>query len=210
MTLWAPQNCCHQCLRLHQESFTSCPFEGFKISTWMWPWLLLNSCLSAGAWTMWFCMHALRGESVFCSPPAVLYTSFAVLKPVILGAHFPSAWLLDGEPSVELGLLTILGEPPWLWLSFCLWAAHPEVWVLTVLFLLLYSSSVVPSLYLWLWEIFYACLQVILVDSCFVNSCNFAVIIGGGEFRVSLLHHLRHTFLTLEFWIFLPSKELLS
>lgn len=175
---------------------TLAPFKELP-QYWVMDYVILHACFK-------------RWVFVFCSPPAVLYTSFAVLKPVILGAHSPSAWLLDGEPSVTLGLLTSLGEPLWLWLSSCLWAAHPEVWVLTVLFLLPYSSSVVPSLYLWLWEIFYACLQVILVDSCFVNSCNFAVIIGGGEFRVSLLHHLSHTFLTLEFWIFLSPKELLS
>ena len=54
----------------------------------------------------------------------------------------------------------------------------------STVFLLSYSSSVVPSLYLWLWEIFFARLQVILIGSCSVNSCNFAVIIGGGEFSL--------------------------
>lgn len=36
--------------------------------------------------------------------------------------------------------------------------------------------------------------QVILLDSCFVNSCNFDAPVGGGEFRGLLLHSLGHIF----------------
>ena len=96
-----------------------------------------------------------------------------------------------GRASVIVIILWYVGCPP------------RGVGVDCTVFLLSYSSSVVPSLYLWLWEIFYARLQVILVDSCSVNSCNFAVILGEGEFRVSLLHHFSHTFLTPEFFVFL-------
>ena len=33
-------------------------------------------------------------------------------------------------------------------------------------------------------------LQSILIDSCFVHSCNFGVPVGGDKFQVFLLHHL--------------------
>ena len=52
---------------------------------------------------------------------------------------------------------------------------------------------VVPSLYLQLWKMFSASLQVIPIDSCSVNSCNFDVPMKGGEFRGLLLHYLGHT-----------------
>lgn len=50
----------------------------------------------------------------------------------------------------------------------------------------------VPPLYLWFWKIFSASTQVVLRDSCSV-SCNFAVSVGGNEFRVFLLCCLGHT-----------------
>ena len=39
----------------------------------------------------------------------------------------------------------------------------------------------VLSLYFQLWKIFSASLQIILVDSCFVNICSFGVPVGGSE-----------------------------
>ena len=36
-------------------------------------------------------------------------------------------------------------------------------------------------------------LQVICINSCSVNSCNFGVPMGGGELRVFLCYHLGHT-----------------
>ena len=42
---------------------------------------------------------------------------------------------------------------------------------------------VVPSLYLKLWKIASASLQVIIINSCSVNSCNFGVPVGGGEVK---------------------------
>ena len=39
----------------------------------------------------------------------------------------------------------------------------------------------VLSLYVQLWKIFSASLQIILVDSCFVNTCSFGVPVGGSE-----------------------------
>ena len=92
-----------------------------------------NNCLSAGAWTMWFCMHALRGESCFLQPSSCPAHKLCCHQTSHSGGSFSHAWLLDGEPSVELGPLTLLGEPLLLWLSSCLWAAHPEVGVLTLL-----------------------------------------------------------------------------
>lgn len=59
---------------------------------------------------------------------------------------------------------------------------------------------VVPSLYLLLWVIFSASLQVILINSNSVNSYNFAVPMGRGKFRVFLLFYLSHTSLSLSFY----------
>ena len=50
----------------------------------------------------------------------------------------------------------------------------------------------VPSLYLELWKVFSASLQII-VGSCSISGCNFGVPIGGGELRVFLLCHLGYT-----------------
>ena len=52
--------------------------------------------------------------------------------------------------------------------------------------------SLFPSLYILLWKIFPASLQVIILDSCSVNSCNFGVLVGDEELRVFLLCHLGH------------------
>ena len=49
-----------------------------------------------------------------------------------------------------------------------------------------------PYLSLLLWKIFSDSLQVVLIDSCSENRCNFGVSVGGGEFTVFLLHYLGH------------------
>lgn len=187
MTLWAPCSvpCTNVCAYI-RSPLPLAPSEGFKISTWIWPWLL-SITVSVLQDVDYVILHACfkRWVFVLCSPPAVLYRSFAVIKPVILGAHFPSA--APGWGTQCGAWASSLQESLWrLWLSSGFVGCPPRgVGVDCTVFLLSYSSSVVPSLYLWLWEIFYARLQVILVDSCSVNTCNFAVILGEGEFRVS-------------------------
>lgn len=53
---------------------------------------------------------------------------------------------------------------------------------------------VFPSLYLRLWKAFSASLQVVLINSCSVNNCDFGVPVGRGELRVFLFCLLGHSF----------------
>ena len=65
----------------------------------------VNNCLSAGTWTMWFCMHALRGESLF-SAALQLSCTEALLSSnqSFWGLIFPvhDSWM--GNPVWSLGL----------------------------------------------------------------------------------------------------------
>ena len=103
------------------------------------------------------------------------------------GFIFPVQDPQAGGPSVELRPLAPWGEPLWLWYSSCLWFADPGVWVLDIPYL---CPSYLSSLCSWLWKIFSASLQVVLMDSCSVSSYNFGVPMGRAEFRVFLLCHL--------------------
>ena len=55
-------------------------------------------------------------------------------------------------------------------------------------------------------EIFSSCLQIVLINSCSVNSCDLGVPLEGGELKVFLHCHLGHTFpvefFTLKWWLF--------
>lgn len=62
---------------------------------------------------------------------------------------------------------------------------------------------VVPYFYLQLQMIFSDSLQVIIINSCSVNSWKFGVPVRGGELRVFLLYHLGCSFLTVTFLIYL-------
>ena len=60
------------------------------------------------------------------------------------------------------------------------------------------AREVLPILFWFLHCIFsceniFCCIQVILIDSCSSNSCNFTVLIREAEFRVFLFHQLEHT-----------------
>lgn len=71
------------------------------------------------------------------------------------------------------------------WLSSHLWVAYPEAWSASV------TLIAVPSLYIWLWRIVCASLQVVLMDRFFVNTCNSDVLIRG-ELWVFQFCHLGH------------------
>ena len=77
-----------------------------------------------------------------------------------------------------------------------------HLWVLTILSLrpsyLSYCGSFFISL---VWKTFSASLQVVLIDSCSINSCNLGVPMGGGKLRVFLLCHLGHSFVSVS-WVY--------
>ena len=49
------------------------------------------------------------------------------------------------------------------------------------------------SFYLQLWNIFSASLQILLISSCSVNSCNSDVSMEVGELSIFLLYHLSYS-----------------
>ena len=56
-------------------------------------------------------------------------------------------------------------------------------------------TAFLPFLPILLWFFFfYIFIQIILIDSCTVRSCDFDVPMGGGELRVFLLCHLGQGF----------------
>ena len=64
-----------------------------------------------------------------------------------------------------------------------------------------FSTALPPTFHIWLWlflyifscgKMFAASLQVVLVDRCSVNCCDFGVPVRVEEFRVFLLHCLGH------------------
>ena len=146
-----------------------------------------------------FCAHPLRVDSLF---PTALWLSCMQAWLAFKGLIF----LLNplppktGEINVELRLLAPWGEPLQLWLSCHLRVTYPGYWSwLYHVFAPLTYLIVILSLYLELWKVFSVSLQVILIDSFSVNSCNFGVLVGGSELRVFLLFHLDHAFLGKNF-----------
>lgn len=61
--------------------------------------------------------------------------------------------------------------------------------------------TVIPSLYLELWKIFSANLQVILINSCSVNTCHFGVPTWEDKLRVFLLSHFGYPYIYLFIFI---------
>ena len=87
---------------------------------------------------------------------------------------------------LELRALILRGEPPQLWLFFCLWVTSLGVWVLTMVHLCTSYLSLCGSFFLYLQKIFSASIHFVLINSCSVNSSNFGVPLGGDKFRVFL------------------------
>ena len=121
----------------------------------------------------------------------------------VLQAHLPSvhpqAWKLE----MWLRPLASWGEPLQLWLSSHSWVASsrsvsldyspsPPLLPIFLCFFLFSFSFII-----------YASLQVILINSCSVNSCNFGVPLGGVVLKVFLLHHLGHAFLFFFFFFWI-------
>ena len=57
-------------------------------------------------------------------------------------------------------------------------------------------------LYIYSLGTFFSSLQVIFTDSCSVNSCNFGVPEGGGDFKIFLPLHLDQDFCPLKIYLF--------
>ena len=111
-------------------------------------------------------------QSLFKSGVFVFYSPLALLssKPDILGPCLP-----NGLGSSKRGLhfrekFSNGDHPP------ACGSPSQRAWVLIILKLCLsYPSHLVPSLHLYLWKIFFETLQVIPINSCSVNRCNFHV-----------------------------------
>lgn len=117
-------------------------------------------------------------------------------KPKILGAHFPSAGSWVGSPMRTLDP-SFLGENLYNcnYLLICgSLTQEYESWLYCVSVLPIYLI-LVPSLYLYWYQIFSTSFQAVLMTGSSINSCNFDEPMGGGEVMVFLLHHAGHSFL---------------
>ena len=107
------------------------------------------------------------GVSISYSPPALLrfYKLCAGLQcwGVWCGAQTPNSLM---RTSTTVIILSVLGR--------LLRGINPDLLCLCPTC----PSHCGPSFYLWLWKIFSASLQIILIESCSVNNCNFAVPVG--------------------------------
>ena len=90
------------------------------------------------------------------------------------------------KPNVGmLNSCVFIGKDVYIWYSFHLWVANPEVSVLTILCLCLsyppHCCSCFRSLDA---KFFFDSPYVIYIDICFVSGCNFGVSMGGGRLKV--------------------------
>ena len=135
-----------------------------------------------GLWAYEIFMWALKSGARFLQPSDSPKTS-GLQSQMIWGLVF---LLQDSElGGPRWGSNPLLRKPLQLGLPSCLWVAWLGMWTWTIPHL--YPPArliVVPCLCLWLHRIFSAGLQVVFTRSCSVNSCNFAVHMGGSEPRV--------------------------
>ena len=180
MAEWVPPNGCFQ--HLYPQGSLHCflplqeSLQEQQVSLAQVPFTFLPLCW-ASTWVR-FCAPVKSGVSVSYSSLALPYTSPTCLQSYTFWELiFPVKDLWAREPDVGLGYFTFLGEPLQLWLSSCFWVTYQGCW--SWLYYISIPPThflVVPSLYVYLWRIFSASLQVILIDSCFVNGCNFGVL----------------------------------
>lgn len=99
-----------------------------------------------------------------------------------------------GDLCGALTLHSLAGGPLWFWHPSHLWVTDWGMWVLTRSYLWpsnsfhyspFFKSLVVKKIF--------SASQVILIDSCPVNSCNFDVVMWVGELRNIILCHLGHS-----------------
>ena len=147
----------------------------------------------------------LRLYEILCVPSKIgVYVSHSPLalpnaktywpsKSDVLGTHLsagPMMWGSDpsflGEtPAIIVILLFVSHQPGFAGLDY---AKSPLLLSISLWFFLLILGY---------GKIFSASLQIIPIDSCSINNCNFCVPVGGGELRVFLLDQLSHV---LSFW----------
>ena len=142
------------------------------------------------------CTPFKSGVSVSYRPLAVLYASPTSLQSQMFWRFIflvQEPWA--GEPVCGACTPHTLGRTSAVVTIFS-FVGH--LWVLTILSLrpsyLSYCGSFFISL---VWKTFSASLQVVLIDSCSINSCNLGVPMGGGKLRVFLLCHLGHSFVSV-------------
>ena len=137
-----------------------------------------------------FCMCPLRVDSVSYSPLVLLNVSLA-------GFLSQTFWLLiflmqdpwPGESDVGFKAFAPWGGPPWLYNNIPPLVRRSPTWRYGSW--LVHISTPLPiSLWLLLYifccgNFFSASLQIILIDSCSVSSCNFGVPVGRGKFGSS-------------------------
>ena len=180
---WDPGNGCSQCL-CPGGFLTAFCFLGLcsKISKWVWH-IFQTPASGLGLRVCEILCTTFKSIVLIPHSPQLSWTTLMlVFKAGILGAHLPGA-----GPRLEALMWgsdpLFLGET--LWDSSCLWVMVLGVWVETPLhFLPSYPAHCGSSLYLCLWRIFSASVQVILRDSCSVSHGNFSMPMGGGELRV--------------------------